>query len=186
MAADESADVALALGSSLGDRRGKLALAWRLLQATPGLRMLRISRLYRTPPAGGVARGWFLNAVALGRCSLTPEALLAGCQAVERRLGRRCVRRWGDRVVDIDLLWLGSAQRQDPGLRLPHPRLAQRAFVLVPLLELDPRARHPLGGRPLAELLCDLEGAARPVPVAVLGARGPCGFLPPRPAARRD
>ena len=88
--------------------------------------------------------------------------------------------------MDIDLLWLGSARRHDPDLRLPHPELARRAFVLVPLLELDPRACDPESGRPLAELLSGLEGEPRPVPIGVLGGKGPRGFLAPRPAARRD
>ncbi len=176
-----SALAAVGLGASLGDRRGTLALAVRALGATPGVEVVAVSRLYRTPPAGGVARGWFLNAVALVRTTLEPEVLLARCRAIEIRLGRRPAPRWADRVLDLDLLLHGDLVRGGPDPVLPHPRMADRPFVIVPLLEVAPGARDPSTGRPFA---VPAEGV-RPVPVGVLSdCRTPRPRLHP-PATRR-
>lgn len=148
---------AIAIGSSLGDRAGFLRLAVACLAHTPGAELLRCSRFYRSPPAGGVARGWFLNAVVLMRTTLSPESLLDRCREIESRLGRRQGRHWGDRVVDIDLLFVGATKRvPDPAhpkrLVLPHPRIRDRAFVRVPLVEVAPWARDPASGKPWKDL----------------------------------
>ena len=167
---------AVGLGASVGDRRATLATALRALDAAPGVEVVAVSRLYRTPPAGGVARGWFLNAVALLRTSLGPEPLLALLKAIEVRLGRRPAPRWADRVLDLDLLLLGRRVRAAPDPVLPHPRMADRAFVLVPLSEVAPGLCDPRTGRPFALPA----GGCRPVAVGVLAAPGR-----ERPAARR-
>jgi 2-amino-4-hydroxy-6-hydroxymethyldihydropteridine diphosphokinase len=167
-----STRAAVALGASLGPRAATLALAVRLLDLTPGLRVLGRSRTWRTPPAGGIARGWFLNAVALLESALDPESLLARCKAIEVRLGRRPGPRWGDRVLDLDLVWMEGVLLEAPGLRVPHPRVAERGFVVLPLEEVLPGLADPRSGRPYVEAYRARPAVARaprPVVVGVLG-----------------
>lgn len=144
---------AIGLGTSLGDRRRTLALVVRLLQATPGLELERMSSLYRTPPLrGGSARNLFLNAVALFRTDLAPREILDLCVAVERRLGRRRARYWGDRTIDLDLLLVDDLVCDEPDLVVPHPAIRRRPFVRVPLIEVWADARDPRTGLPYAHM----------------------------------
>lgn len=145
----------IGLGASLGDRRRALRLGIAALAATPGLRVVALSRLWRSPPMGGVARGAFLNAAVSVAWSGEPTALLERTRAIERQLGRRAGPRWGDRPLDLDLLWAGDLVLDTPSLVLPHPGLFQRNFALVPLLEVaekawDPRTKTPLSALPAA------------------------------------
>jgi 2-amino-4-hydroxy-6-hydroxymethyldihydropteridine diphosphokinase len=146
-------DVALALGASLGDRAGSLQLAMRALDAHPELTIVRCSRIYATPPVGGVAHQGFLNAVVRIRTPLAPLALLDLCQALERRLGRRRARSWADRVLDIDILLYGTTVIATERLRVPHARLAERDFFLTCLAEAWPEAPNPWTGLPWAARL---------------------------------
>jgi 2-amino-4-hydroxy-6-hydroxymethyldihydropteridine diphosphokinase len=143
---------ALALGSSLGDGPGLLGLAVRALVADPDVRLTGWSRVYRTPPAGGVARGAFHNAAVAGLTRHPAYALLESCRAIEARLGRRHARRWADRALDIDVLLYGAEVLVEPSLVVPHPRMRERDFVLVPLAEAWPDARDPRDGSLLAAL----------------------------------
>lgn len=162
--------VAIGLGSSLGDRRAQLELVVRMLDSTPGLRLIRGSRWYRTPPLrGGTARNWFLNGVAVFESDRAPQDLLAVCVALEQRFGRRRARRWGDRTIDLDLLLIDGVICQEPSLRVPHPAIASRPFVLLPLLEAWPDAVDPVSGRPFAS--CPVPSGPRPAPVGVLARR---------------
>ncbi len=147
-----SHEVALALGSSLGDGKAILRLATAALAVMPGLCLLRSSPLYATPPAGGVARNPFVNAVVYGRTNLPPRALLDRVKALEARLGRSVSRRWADRTLDIDVLLHGETVMDDGVLALPHPRMRVRSFVLVPLAAAWPEARDPRDGTRLASL----------------------------------
>ena len=142
---------AVALGSSVGDRTHALRLAVRLLDATDGVRVERASPVHATAPIGGVARGMFHNAACRVRTSLTPLDLLARAREIERRIGRRPGPRWGDRVVDVDLLLFGDRIVRQPDLVVPHPRLAEREFVLAELYACWPEAPNPWTGRPWAE-----------------------------------
>ena len=127
--------VVLGLGTSLRDR-GALDLAVGALDAAAA-RVERVSRVYRTPPEGGVASRPFHNAAVLVRWEGDHRALLALAKRIERRLGRRGGARWSDRVLDIDLLW-ADRPFDGPGLTVPHPRLGERAFALTPLLDVHP------------------------------------------------
>ncbi len=139
--------VAIGLGSSLGPRRATLELAVRQLGATDGVQLLRTSRWYRTPPlAGGHARGWFLNGVALVDTQLEPLAMLQRCRSLENMAGRRRARHWGDRTLDLDLLVAEGHVERTADLTLPHPAITRRAFVLLPLLEVWPDAVDPTTG----------------------------------------
>ena len=146
----------LAFGSNLGDRAATIHAAVDALGEDPGIDVRAISRLYETPalkPDGiDDAAPSYLNAVALVRTLLEPLDLLAAVNAVEDRLGRVRAERWGDRTIDIDIVdYDGLVSDDDPRIVLPHPRAHERAFVLVPWLDVDPEA-HLAGFGPVTEL----------------------------------
>ena len=133
------------LGANLGDAAATVRAALQALDVLPQTRLQAASRLYRTPAWGMEAQPDFINAVARVSTTLEPVALLEELLALERRHGRARDReqRWGPRTLDLDLLLYGEQALDVPGLQLPHPHLHQRAFVLVPLLELDPQLVIP-------------------------------------------
>lgn len=147
--------VYIGLGSNLGDRWSTLEGAVAELSRTPGVRLLRVSSLVDTDPVGP-PQPRYLNGVAEVETDLAPRALLDRLQSIEERFGRRREERWGPRTLDLDLLLCGEEVIDEPGLVVPHPRMAERAFVLAPLCELAPHLRHPALGRTLADLLADL------------------------------
>lgn len=146
----------VALGSNLGDRAAVLAAALRGLAALADGGEVRSSHLYETRPWGIEEQPWFLNSVASFRTDLDPPALLAALQRIERDAGRTEGLRWGPRVLDLDILDMDGACREADPI-LPHPRIAERPFVLVPLCEIDPGWVHPLTGKTAAEMLRDLD-----------------------------
>jgi dihydropteroate synthase len=135
---DGRARVVLALGGNVGDKVLSLRRALRAIAGEPGIELTAVSRFYRTPPWGKTDQDWFLNACALARTSLKPEALLERMKALEIELGRAPAERWGPRVIDIDLIAYGDIALKTERLTLPHPELFNRAFVLVPLAEIAP------------------------------------------------
>lgn len=128
----------LALGSNLGDRAAVLAEGLRRLEASGELEVARVSSVYETAPVGITEQPFFLNLVAEIRTTLLPEKLLAHSLSVETSLGRVRRERWGPRTIDIDLLWYAGETIRTNELTLPHPRMAERSFVLVPLAEIAP------------------------------------------------
>lgn len=161
----------LGLGSNLGDRLETLRRAVELLASRSGVEVLRSSRVYETEPVGP-PQPPFLNAVLEIRTDLEPRDLLAACLAVEEELGRVRAERWGPRTIDVDVLTYDERTVDEPDLAIPHPRMHERGFVLVPLRELDPEPMLP-GGRSLEAL--------RLSPDAILGVRA---FAPPLVGAR--
>jgi 2-amino-4-hydroxy-6-hydroxymethyldihydropteridine diphosphokinase len=137
------ATVAVGLGANLGDRRSTLGRAaaslGRLGERTA------VSPLYETAPVGGPPQPDYLNAVVVLETPLGPRAVLEGLLGLEREAGRIRRRRWGPRSLDLDLLLYGDREVDEPGLRVPHPRMAERRFVLEPLLAAWPEARLPDG-----------------------------------------
>lgn len=149
----------LGLGSNLGDRASLLRTA--LGSLARDLRVLRVSPVYETDPWGNTEQGPFLNLVAEVETSLPPEELLAVCQRVEQELGRRRLARWGPRTMDVDVLLFGDQKLDRPDLVVPHPRMADRAFVLVPLADLAPGLILPGDGRSVQAALAALPAAER-------------------------
>ncbi|MBB3929067.1 2-amino-4-hydroxy-6-hydroxymethyldihydropteridine diphosphokinase [Kaistia hirudinis] len=149
----------LGLGGNLGDRAATLATAIDDLRAAAGVRVTRVSPLYETPPWGPVPQGPYLNACVAIETTLSARALLDLCLAIEKRHGRQRLVRWGPRTLDIDLLLYGAATIDEPGLIVPHPRMAERAFVLVPLAEIAPDLT--IGGTAIATLLDRLPATER-------------------------
>jgi 2-amino-4-hydroxy-6-hydroxymethyldihydropteridine diphosphokinase len=146
----------LGLGSSLGDRLANLRRAVALLEER-GVAVLRSSRVYETEPVGGPPQPDYLNAVLEGETDRSAGELLETCSSVEDALGRERSERWGPRTIDVDILTYGREEIARPDLQIPHPRMHERAFVLIPLLELD--ADPPLpGGRRIEALRLDATG----------------------------
>ncbi|MET4569968.1 2-amino-4-hydroxy-6-hydroxymethyldihydropteridine diphosphokinase [Rhodanobacter soli] len=152
----------VALGSNLGDPRQQLLDAMAALANLPDTRLLQRSRLYRTPPWGMLEQPPFINAAVELDTALSPHALLDAMLAIEQRAGRVRAERNGPRTLDLDLLHVDGVQLDDPQLTLPHPRMAERAFVLLPLHDIAPTLRLP-GQATVAELLArlDLAGCER-------------------------
>jgi 2-amino-4-hydroxy-6-hydroxymethyldihydropteridine diphosphokinase len=155
--------VYLSLGSNIGAREANLKAAVRGLEAAR-VNVLRASPVYETEPMENTKQAWFLNLVVEGETKLMPLQLLERTLRIERELGR--VRRIpkGPRIIDIDILLFGHTVMNSKELEIPHPRMAERRFVLVPLAELDPEIRHPLTGKTVREMLeAAPPGIVRPV-----------------------
>jgi 2-amino-4-hydroxy-6-hydroxymethyldihydropteridine diphosphokinase len=145
----------IGLGSNLGNCRENLLQAWARLGRIRGIKLLTLSNPYRSEPVGMVSGNWFINAVGSVQTSLQPEELLAEMLAVEASLGR--IRglpgKPEDRTVDLDLLYWGDRICDDPKVVLPHPEMAKRLFVLLPLAEIGPALRHPVFKKTSVEML---------------------------------
>jgi 2-amino-4-hydroxy-6-hydroxymethyldihydropteridine diphosphokinase len=146
----------LALGSNVGDREGNLREAVLRLEAA-AMRIPRRSSLYETAPQEILDQPWFLNAVLEVETSLFPMQLLGCIRQIERDMGRRRVTPKGPRNIDIDILFYGRNAISTAELEVPHPRMAQRRFVLEPLAEIAPNLRHPITGKTANEMLATLE-----------------------------
>jgi len=144
--------VYLGLGSNVGDREENLAKALAQLTA-PDLRIARVSSKYETEPVGFAEQRWFLNLVAEAETDLFPMQLLSRTLKIERSLGRVRTVKNGPRTIDIDILLYGKTVIRTATLEVPHPRMAERRFVLAPLAELAPDLRHPLTHKSIREML---------------------------------
>jgi 2-amino-4-hydroxy-6-hydroxymethyldihydropteridine diphosphokinase len=149
--------VYIALGSNVGDRAEHLRQAREQIDA-PDLRLLRASSIYETAPRDVEDQPWFLNQVIECETDLFPRQLLARLQKIERGMGRKRRVAKGPREIDLDILLFGDAVVKAPGLEVPHPRMAERRFVLEPLAELVPEKRHPGTRRTMREMLAGVAG----------------------------
>ncbi len=132
------AEAGVGLGSNIGDKKANLDRAVEALASSPGIAVVARSGYWRTEPWGFTDQDWFVNACVLVETELPPRALLERCLAIETALGRRREIRWGPRIIDLDVLYVDGLAVEEPGLRLPHPHMLERAFVLAPLAELRP------------------------------------------------
>ena len=146
-------DVVIAIGANLGDPQVTMRSAVAELDRTPGLQITDVSPLARTAAVGGPEeQPDYLNAVLLGRTTLSARGLLQACQGIENAHGRTREERWGPRTLDVDLITYGTLTDSADDIEVPHPRAHERAFVLAPWLDVDPAAELP-GRGPVAELL---------------------------------
>lgn len=128
----------LALGANIGDTRENMRKAVKLLDEHEGIRVIKASSLYLTRPVGLSDQPDFLNAVIAVETTLSPRKLLEACLDIEKRMGRRRTIRWGPRVIDIDILLYNGVTLDEDDLKIPHPVMLERAFVLAPLAEIAP------------------------------------------------
>lgn len=148
-------DALIGLGSNVGDKAANIARAIALLTDEGDIGLLGASRLYRSAPWGKHDQDWFVNACIAVATALGPRTLLARCQAVEATMKRVRGERWGPRVIDVDVLAYRGVTLADPDLTLPHPHIAERAFVLVPLMEIAPDLK--IAGHGLAHWLAQVD-----------------------------
>lgn len=148
-------DAILALGTNIGDRARNIEEALRRLAADGAIRIVSRSRLYRTAPWGVTDQDWFINACVGIATELAPDKLLERCQSVENDMGRVRTRHWGPRIIDVDILAVRDRQICEPDLKVPHPLIAERAFVLVPLKDIAPELT--IGGKTLDDMLAALD-----------------------------
>lgn len=147
------------LGANLGDRAANIRTAISNLDAHPDVEVTQTSSLYETAPVGIIDQPNFLNLVAALRTSLSPRGLLDLLLHIENQMGRERTLRWGPRVIDLDLLLYGNQRIALPGLTVPHPRLRERAFVLVPLAEIAPDLTLPGDEKKVGDLEKNLCGS---------------------------
>ena len=146
--------VYIALGSNVGDRAAMLERAMAAMNSA-GIRVSRQSSFYVTEPVNAPGQAWFLNAVVEAETSLLPLQLLHALLRIERELGRRRITPHGPRTIDLDILFYGSSVIRSKELRVPHARLSERRFVLVPLAQIAPEFRHPALHKSVTRLLSE-------------------------------
>jgi 2-amino-4-hydroxy-6-hydroxymethyldihydropteridine diphosphokinase len=160
----------LSLGSNIGNREENLRAAIEQVGGA-GLRAKRVSPIYETEPVDLAAQRWFLNLVVEAETDLFPLQILARTQKIERALGRVRTVPKGPRTIDIDILLYGNTVMRSATLEIPHPRIAERRFVLVPLADLDPNLRHPVTRKTVREML-DAAPAATVRPAGAIEEHG--------------
>jgi 2-amino-4-hydroxy-6-hydroxymethyldihydropteridine diphosphokinase len=174
--------VFIGFGSNVGDRVDWCDRAVTLLSLLPHSRLQGVSLLYETEPVRDridPGEAWFLNGVVQLETNITPRSLLSTLQEIERALDRDEDNRSGPRTIDLDILFYGEHVIKEPGLTIPHPRLHQRRFVLMPMNELDPLWVHPTLNQSVAQLLTDAKDHAQvrllfPQPSTRYGSRPAC------------
>ncbi len=156
--------VLIGVGSNLGDKVSTCRSAIDRLDHLKEIRILKRSSLYKTEPVGYLDQEWFVNCVIKVETAFGPYELLGCLKNLEGALGRQKTFLWGPRVIDLDILLFNKEELRSKGLQIPHPHLHERAFVLVPLCEIDPQAFHPClnkTARTLLENLGEIKGVER-------------------------
>ena len=156
--------VHIGIGSNLGDRRANTAEAIEKVSKLPATRVVRASSLYESEPLGN-AKTWFVNSVIEVDTDLGPEVLLKKLKAIEEAMGRKRVKgkRWGSRIIDLDILLFDEDIIDKRTLKIPHPEMHKRRFVLLPLAELAPQVVHPQLGQTVSTMLATVKDDKRVV-----------------------
>ena len=148
----------IGLGSNLGRKKANIRRAVKLLSTNKDIKILKISSLYETEPVGYVKQDWFVNACLKAETNLNPRQLLNTLKDIEKKLKRKKkFIRWGPRTIDMDILLYDNLRLKTKNLIIPHPEMHKRAFVLIPLLELEPNLVHPTKRKSILELLANLK-----------------------------
>ena len=155
----------IGIGSNQGDPVENCRRAVEGIVSDGRNRLVRCSSLYRTEPMGPKDQDWFVNGVVLLETSLGPGQLLEFLLSLEKEMGRVRRERWGPRVIDLDILFYGEEVIEEKGLQIPHPRLHERRFVLIPLTEISPDLKHPRLGKTVSQILSELEGEEKVLPL---------------------
>jgi 2-amino-4-hydroxy-6-hydroxymethyldihydropteridine diphosphokinase len=155
----------IGLGSNLGDGIQNCRWALEAIGSDPRNRLVQCSPLYRTEPVGKRDQDWFINGAAAVETLMTPGDLLAFLLSVEDRMGRVRKEKWGPRIIDLDILFYDDRILDENNLRIPHPRLQERRFVLVPMNDIAPDMFHPVFRRTVSQLLAELKSEEIVLPV---------------------
>jgi 2-amino-4-hydroxy-6-hydroxymethyldihydropteridine diphosphokinase len=156
--------VFLGLGSNLGDRVDTIRKVQEMVSSIPGVTLVSSSSLYETEPVGISDQPMFVNAVLEIETDLSPKELFLKLKDIEAKMGRRKTVRWGPRIIDIDILLFGDRIIEERDLTIPHPEMAKRGFVLVPLCEIAPEMKHPRHKKTIREIadgLDDISGVEK-------------------------
>ena len=157
MLRSKSKIVYLGIGTNKGSRETNISNAIKLLSETKGIKLLKVSKMLKNPPQEGIKTGYFLNGAIKLLTSLTPLELLRACKNIERKLGRRLIRKKkGSRVIDLDVLFYENEIIDTKELIIPHPMIEKRYFVLIPLMEIGKNFLHPILGKSVKELYSEL------------------------------
>ncbi len=148
--------VYIGLGSNLGNKKENIQRALDLLNNTEGILILKVSSLYETEPVGYEDQDWFINAVAQIETSIPPQEILKIFKEIETQIGREESIRWGPRKIDLDILFYDQLIYKSSDLEIPHPRLHERAFMLVPLAEINKELIHPIYNKSINALISEL------------------------------
>jgi len=150
-------DAAIGIGSNVGDKAANIVRAIELLTADGAVRLIAQSKLYRSAPWGVTDQDWFVNAAITVATDVSAQELLGRAQAVENEMGRVRLRHWGPRVIDVDILTYRDRNIDEANLKVPHPLIGERAFVLKPLKDVAPEVR--VGGKSIDEALAKLDAS---------------------------
>jgi 2-amino-4-hydroxy-6-hydroxymethyldihydropteridine diphosphokinase len=148
--------VLISFGSNLGDKKENCKEAIRRILAVKGITILRESSFYRTEPVGKTDQDWFVNGLISVETEIPPEELMDRLLSIERTMGRVRDVKWGPRIIDLDLISCGDTVMKTEKLTLPHPEIQNRAFVLVPIRQIEPKWVHPVTGKTAGEMLNEL------------------------------
>jgi 2-amino-4-hydroxy-6-hydroxymethyldihydropteridine diphosphokinase len=155
----------IGIGSNMGDKLKNCRQAIEGLASGGAIRLVRCSPFYRTEPMGRKDQDWFVNGVILVETCLGPRELLACLLSLEEKMGRIRGERWGPRIIDLDILFYGQEILEEQGLQIPHPRLHERRFVLMPLQDIAPELKHPALRKTVSQILSEWEGEERVLPL---------------------
>jgi 2-amino-4-hydroxy-6-hydroxymethyldihydropteridine diphosphokinase len=155
----------IGIGSNLGEKVENCRRAIEAIGSDARNRVVGCSRLFRTEPVGKKDQEWFINGVAAVETTMSPRELLEFLLSIEKEMGRARIERWGPRIIDLDILFYGDRVLNEEGLQIPHPRLHERRFVMVPLKDIAPDLVHPIFQRTVSQILGELNATDEVSPV---------------------